>query len=69
MIKDCRKPKKEKNTRKCYKCEQVEHIAKDYRTGQKIKNQSVQEETDEEKDNKEQGFGDSSKQAQYKGPL
>ena len=33
MIKDCRKPKKEKNTRNCYKCEQVEHIAKDYRTG------------------------------------
>jgi len=33
MEKYCQKPKKEKNTRKCYKCDKIEHIAKDYRSG------------------------------------
>jgi len=37
----CQKLKKEKDNRKCYKCEQVGYITKDYRTGQKMKNQNV----------------------------
>ena len=32
-----------------------------------MKNQSVQEDTDIENNNKEQGFGDGPEQAQYKG--
>ena len=58
MAKDCRKLKKEKDTRKCYKCKQVGHITKDCRTGQKMKNWSVQEETDKEAKDKEQCFGE-----------
>ena len=29
IARDCKKPKKEKNTRNCYKCGQTGHIAKD----------------------------------------
>jgi len=36
MVKDYKKPKKEKETRKYYKCDKVGHIAKNYRSGQKI---------------------------------
>jgi len=42
--------------RKCYKCNKVEYIAKDCWTEQKIKNRSIQEESDEEKGNKQEGF-------------
>jgi len=35
----------------------VGHIAKDYRSGQKMKNCSIQEETDNEKNDKQEGFG------------
>ena len=35
--------------RKCYKCDKVEHIAKEYMLEQKIKNQSVQKESDDKK--------------------
>ena len=38
LAKDCKRPKKERDTRKCYKCEKVRHIAKDCKTRQKIKN-------------------------------
>ena len=38
MAKDCQRTKKEKDNRKCYKYEQIEYIAKDCKTGQKIKN-------------------------------
>jgi len=29
IVKECKKPKKEQDTRKCYKCNKVEHIVKD----------------------------------------
>ena len=38
IAKDCKKTKKEQDTRKCYKWEKIEHMAKDYKSGQKIKN-------------------------------
>jgi len=41
MTKDCKKLKKEWDTRKCYKCEKIEYIAKDYQLGHKMKNQSI----------------------------
>jgi len=52
MAKDCKKPKKEWDARKCYKYNKIGHIAKDYKTEQKMKNCSIQEETDNEKDEK-----------------
>ena len=52
IAKDCKKPRKEWDTRKCYKCKKVRHIAKSYKSGQKMKNRSVQEDTDTENDNK-----------------
>jgi len=52
LAKDCWKPKKEKETRKYYKCDKVEHLVKDCRKGQKIKNRSVQEESDNKDNNK-----------------
>ena len=59
MMKEYRKPKKDKKTRKCYKCDKVGHIAKNYRSKQKIKIRRNQEElnkSDEEEDNKKKGF-------------
>ena len=38
MAKDYQKPKKEQDTRKCYKCEKIGHITKDCRSGQSMKN-------------------------------
>ena len=52
IAKKYRKLKKEQDTRKCYKYNKVGYIAKNYRSGQKIKNHSIQEETDNEKNNK-----------------
>ena len=46
IVKDCKKSKKEQDTRKCYKCKKVGHIAKDYRSEQKMKNKSVQKDID-----------------------
>jgi len=58
MAKECRKPKKDKETRKCYKCNKVEHIAKDCRYKQPIKIRRKQEETNksDKEDDKEEGF-------------
>ena len=53
MAKEYRKPKKE--MRKCYKYNKVEHLAKNCRPELKMKNKSIQEESDKE-DNKEKGF-------------
>lgn len=58
MVKEYRKPKKEQDTRKCYKCNKVGYIAKDYRSEQKMKNHSIQEKTDDKKDDKQEGFGE-----------
>jgi len=46
IAKDCRKPKKEQDARKCYKYEKIEHITRNCKSGQRMKNQSVQEEPD-----------------------
>jgi len=47
---------KEKKTRKYYKCNKVRYFTKDCRPGQKMKNRSVQENSDDEDSNKEKGF-------------
>ena len=44
-------------------------ITKDCKLGQKIKNHSIQEETDDKKDDKQKGFGEGPKQVWYKGSL
>ena len=69
MAKEYQKPKKEWNTRKCYKCDKVENIAKNCRSGQKMTNCSIQEEIDNKKDDKQKGFSKGPEQAQYKGSL
>ena len=33
ITKKCQKPRKDKETRKCYKCNRVRYLAKDYRLG------------------------------------
>ena len=33
----------------CYKCDKVRYLVKNYRSGQKIKNRSVQEESNEKR--------------------
>ena len=58
LAKDYKRPKKERDIRKCYKYKKVEYITKDCRTEQKIKNWSIQEDIDMENNNKKQGFGD-----------
>ena len=42
--------------RKCDKCDKIGHLAKDCRIEQKMKNRSVQEESDKETDNKKKSF-------------
>ena len=37
MAKECQKPKKDKEMRKYYKCDKVRYLAKDCRSGQKMK--------------------------------
>ena len=56
MVKYCKKPKKEKETRKYYKYDKVGYIAKNYRSEQKMKNRSVQDNSDNEDNNKEKNF-------------
>ena len=69
MAKDCKKLKKEQDIRKCYKYKKIGHITKDCRSGQKIKNKSIQEDLDTENEDKEQDFENSPKYAWYKEPL
>ena len=58
MAKECWK-KKEKDNRKCFKCEKVGHIVKDCKEKQPMKKRSIQEESDD-KDNEDKwkGFGE-----------
>ena len=48
IARNCKKPKKEKDTQKCYECGKVRHIAKDYRT--KMMKRSIWEERDTDDD-------------------
>ena len=60
MAKECRSEKRERETRTCFKCDKKGHIAKDCKGKQKMKiRKTREEESDEEdKNDKEQGFGD-----------
>ncbi len=68
MAKECWNKKKEKETRKCFKCDKEGHIVKDYEKKQSMKKQKIQEESDDEddkKNNKKQGFGEDLEYAWY----
>jgi len=60
MAKECRAEKKERKTRMCFKCKKKGHIAKDCKGKQTMKKRKIQEEESdkEDKNNKEQGFGE-----------
>jgi len=59
MAKECRTEKKEREMRTCFKCDKKGHIAKDCKSKQVMKKRKVQEESDDEdKNDKEQGFGE-----------
>ena len=60
MAKECQSEKREQEMRTCFKCDKKGHIAKDCKGKQKIKiRKTREEESDEEdKNDKEQGFGD-----------
>ena len=62
MARECRKPKKKKETRKCYKYDKVGYLAKNCRSKQKMKirrNQEESDESDKEEDNKKKSFVES----------
>ena len=70
MVKNCKKPKKEKEDMMYYKCNRVEHLVKNCKLKQKIKNRSIQEKSDNKKDNdKEADFIEISEQVWYDEPL
>ena len=59
IVKECKKPKKDKKMRKCYKCDKVGHITKDCRSKQKMKirrNQEESNKSEEEEDDKKKSF-------------
>ena len=59
MARDCRKPKKEKEMRKCYKYNKIGHLVKDCRSKQIMKirrNQDEVDKSDEEEDDKKKSF-------------
>ena len=47
---------KERDTRKYYECGRTKHIAKDCKTKQKMKNQSIQRDIDIEEKDQKKGF-------------
>ena len=56
IAKEYQRSKREKETRKYYKCNKVRYFTKDCRSGQKMKNKSVQEDSDKESNNKQECF-------------
>jgi len=50
------KAKEEKKMRKYYKCDKVEYLAKNCRSEQKMKNRSIQKESDKKDNNKQESF-------------
>jgi len=60
MAKECQAEKKECETRTCFKCKKKGHITKDCKGKQTMKKRKIQEEEsdEEDKNDKEQGFGD-----------
>ena len=66
MAKKCWLKKKERKTRKCFKCDKEEHIAKNCKGMQLMKKCKVQEELNNEDEEKGQGFGNDLEQAWYK---
>ena len=60
MAKECRAEKKERKTRMCFKCKKKGYIAKDCKGKQTMKKRKIQEEEldKEDKNDKEQGFGE-----------
>jgi len=58
LAKECKRPKKERKTRKCYKCDKQGHLAKDCKSKQLMKNRRIKEDDSEDKkeDKKEEGF-------------
>ena len=60
MTKECQSKKKEDKWW-CFKCDKEEHIAKDCKETQSMKKHKVQEESDNEDEEKKQGFRDNLK--------
>ena len=60
MAKECWLKKKE-DKQQCFKCDKEGYIAKDYKEMQSIKKCKVQEESDNEDEEKGQGFGNNLK--------
>ena len=61
MAKEYWNKKKEKETRKYFKCDKEGHITKNYKGKQSIKKQKIQEKSnkeDNERNNKKQSFGE-----------
>ena len=54
LAKECRRPKKEREIRKYYKCDKQGHLAKDCKFKQLMKNKRIKE--DDSEDEKEEGF-------------
>ena len=48
---NCQRLNKEKETRRCYTCDKVEYLAKNYMLGQNMRNRSIQENSDNEDNN------------------
>lgn len=65
IAKNCRKLKKEKEIRKCYKYNKVEYLIKHCRLEQNIKNRNIQDNSNNKKHNKEEDFVGDLEQKQY----